>query len=200
MDSKNLEINPFNLSFKQFLEVAREKSGLSQEEFLKNKIMLPITDLKTYNILKNYKNLSFVLEKRTNEELKEQTYLKELNKIDPNLVQVETELNEYYAKTNIIQYYVNKLDAPIELILKFPNNSKVQFSKFTLEMNNKTVISKVIEKEKAKEKYSDAIASGNVGALSSEEDNFIKVNIGNIQSKNIAKLTSEFIQFINTEE
>ena len=200
MDSKNLEINPFNLSFKQFLEVAREKSGLSQEEFLKNKIMLPITDLKTYNILKNSKNLSFILEKRTNEELKDQTYLKELNKIDPNLVQVETELNEYYAKTNIIQYYVNKLDVPIELILKFPNNSKVQFSKFTLEMNNKTVISKVIEKEKAKEKYSDAIASGNVGALSSEKDNFIKVNIGNIPSKSIAKLTSEFIQFINTED
>ena len=85
MDSKNLEINPFNLSFKQFLEVAREKSGLSQEEFLKNKIMLPITDLKTYNILKNYKNLSFVLEKRTNEELKDQTYLKELKDINKKI-------------------------------------------------------------------------------------------------------------------
>ena len=162
--------------------------------------MLPILDKKTFNILKNYENLPFVLEKRTNDELNDQTYLNELNKIDLNLVQIETELNEFYAKTNVIQYYLNNLDKPIDLIIKFPNNSKIQFSKFTLEMNNKKVISKVIDKIKAEEKYTDAIASGNTGAFSSKELNEIKVNIGNIPGKSIVKLTSEFIQFLNIED
>ena len=67
-------------------------------------------------------------------------------------------------------------------------------------MNNKKVISKVIDKEKAEEKYSDAIASGNTGAISSQEDKIIKVNIGNIPSKSIVKLISEFIQFLNIED
>ena len=150
--------------------------------------------------MENYKDLPFVLEKRTNKELEDQTYFNELNKIDPNLVQIETELNEFYAKTNVIQYYANNLDTSIELVIKFPNNSKIQFSKFTLEMNNKKVVSKVIKKEKAEEKYNDAIASGNIGAYSSKEENDIKVNIGNIPSKSIIKLTSEFIQFLSTED
>ena len=198
--SKSLKISPFQLSFKEFLERIGEESGLSEEELLKYKIMLPILDYNTFKILKNYKNLSFILEKRKNEELEDKTYLNELNKIDPNLVEIETELNEFYAKTNVIQYYANNLDVPIELILKFPNNSKIQFSKFTLEMNNKKVVSKVIEKEKAIEKYNDAIAGGNAGAFSSKEVNYIKVNIGNIPSKSIVKLTTEFIQFLSTED
>ena len=199
-ETKNLNVSPFQLSFKDFLEKIIDESGLSEKELINYKIMLPILDKKTFNILKNYENLPFVLEKRTNDELNDQTYLNELNKIDLNLVQIETELNEFYAKTNVIQYYLNNLDKPIDLIIKFPNNSKIQFSKFTLEMNNKKVISKVIDKNKAEEKYTDAIASGNTGAFSSKELNEIKVNIGNIPGKSIVKLTSEFIQFLNIED
>ena len=131
-------------------------------------------------MLKNCSNMKVELEKRTEEELKDETYLKELNKIDPCLILINSELNEFYAKTNITQYYKNYSENPIELILKFPYNSSVQFSKFTLEMNNKKVVSKVLDKEKAEEKYNDAIASGNVGVISTIKDKFIKVNIGNI--------------------
>lgn len=199
---KILKISPYQLTFKQFLEQVRDESGLSQEDFLNYKIMLPILDLRTFNILKNYSNLSFVLEKRTEEELKDEAYSKELDRIDPNTVNMETELNEFCAKTNITQYYVNYLNEPIELVLYFPYNSNIQFSKFTLEMNNKTVISKVIEKEKAKEKFNDAIASGNVGAMASQDDKDqnIKVNIGNIPKNSIVKLTSEFIQFLKIKD
>ena len=140
------------------------------------------------------------LEQRTEEELKDETYLKELNKIDPSLILINSELNEFYAKTNITQYYKNFSQNPIELILKFPYNSSIQFSKFTLEMNNKKVVSKVLDKEKAEEKYNDAIANGNVGVISSIKDKFIKVNIGNISGGELIKLTTEFIQFLNTED
>ena len=198
--SKNFYISPFQITFKEFLEKIKDEKGLSENELIKYKIMLPILDNETFKILKNYKNLPFVLEKRTNDELNDQTYFNELKKIDPNLVQIETELNEFYAKTNVIQYYANKFDHPINLTIKFPNNSKIQFSKFTLEMNNKKVISKVIEKTKAEEKYNDAIAGGNTGVFTSKDIKEIKVNIGNIPSNSIVKLTSEFIQFLSIED
>ena len=199
-EPKNLEINPFQLTFKQFLEKIRDESGLSQEDFLKYRITIPINDFKTFNILKNIQDINIKLEKRTEEELKDETYLKELNKIDPSLILINTELNEFYAKTNITQYYKNYSQNPIELILKFPYNSSVQFSHFTLEMNNKKVVSKVLDKEKAEEKYNDDIARGNIGAISSIKDQNIKVIIGNIGGDELIKLTTEFIQFLNTED
>ena len=199
-EQKKLEINPNQLSFKQFLEKIRDDSGLSKEDFLNYKITIPIKNFKDFNMIKNIPNLTVELEKRTEQELKDETYLKEMNKIDPSLILINTELNEFYAKTLITQYYKNYSDNPVELILKFPYNSKVQFSKFTLEMNNQIVVSKVLDKEKAEEKYNDAIASGNIGAISSIQDKNIKVNIGNIAGGELIKLTTEFIQFLNTED
>ena len=198
--SKKIKITPISLNFKEFLEKIRDDSGLSTEDFLKYKITLPINDFNTFNMLKNIPDLSLELEKRTVEELKDDTYLRELNKIDPKLITIKTELNEFYAKTNIIQYYKNYSNKPIELILKFPYNSSVQFSKFTLEMNNKKVVSKVLDKEKAEEKYNDAIASGKTGAISSIKDKIIQVNIGNINAGELVKLTTEFIQFLYSED
>ena len=123
-----------------------------------------------------------------------------LNKIDFNLITINSELNEFYAKTNIIQYYKNYSNNPIELILKFPYSSSVQFSKFTLEMQNKKIISKVLDKEKAEEKYSDAIAKGNTGVISSIKDKYIDVTIGNLAPGELIKLTTEFIQFLTSED
>ena len=148
--NKKYEINPKQLSFKQFLEKIRDDSGLSQEDFLKYKITLPINNFNAFNMLKQFENVSLELEKRTEKELKDDTYLKELNRIDPNLISLKTELNEFYAKTSITQYFKNYSNNSVELILKFPYSSSIQFSKFTLEMNNKKVISRVKKKKKFK--------------------------------------------------
>ncbi len=46
-ESKKLKIShPSKLSVKQFLEKIRDDSGLSQEDFLKYRITIPINDLK----------------------------------------------------------------------------------------------------------------------------------------------------------
>ena len=129
------------------------KTNFSTEESLKDKMGLPTNDINS-QFEKDTKDEGFI----------------ELVKIDLKLITIETILNEFYATTNIIQYYKNYADKPIELILKYPYDPKVQFSKFTLEMNNKKVISKVLEREKAEEKYTDAIAKGNTGAISNIED------------------------------
>ena len=198
--NKNFTINNAELSFKDFLEKIQEESGIPMEEFPKYKIMCPVLDLHTYYLIKKNCNVTYTLAKRTEEELKDQSYMIELKSINENLVEIQTELNEFYAKTNITQYYVNHSNEPVELTLKFPYSSDIQFSKFTLEMNDKKVISKVIDKEKAEEKYNDAIASGNTGVLSSQEDKYIKVNIGNINARGYIKLTTEFIQFLKSED
>ena len=234
----SFSLNTYQFSFKQFLEIIIQKSGLSREEFYKHKIVLQIPDLEIYNLVKNNPrisysqpikiksnkdlqkckvmlpildsnvyyvtrknaNLTFLLEKRNEKELQDQNYRQTFDKIDENEVKIEAELNEFYARTEVTQYFVNSLNNPVELVLKFPYNSTVQFSKFNLDINGKKVISKVIEKEKAKEKYNDALASGNTGAISYQKDDYIVVNIGNIAPKSSVKLTTEFIQFLKSED
>ena len=196
---KKHEKTSLKLEFKKFLEKIQNESDFTKEEFLKKKIVFEVKNLKSFLKIKDL-NLNYTLLDRDEEELKDNTYSTILDLIDPNIVYIDTELNEFYAKTNVTQYYVNKTKKTIELVVKFPQNPKVQFSKFDLELNGKKVTSKILEKEKAKEKYNDAIASGNVGIISSIEDKFIKVNIGNIAPFGVVKLTTEFIQFITSED
>ena len=196
---KKPEKKSLKLEFKKFLEKIQNESDFTKEEFLKKKIVFEVKNLKSFLKIKDL-NLNFTLLDRDEEELKDNTYSTILDLIDPNIVYIDTELNEFYAKTNVTQYYVNKTKNTIELVVKFPQNPKIQFSKFDLELNGKKVTSKILEKEKAKEKYNDAIASGNVGIISSIEDKFIKVNIGNIAPFGVVKLTTEFIQFITSED
>ena len=190
----NLVKNNPRIYFSQSLEIKTE------EDLEKSKAMLPIFDSSTYYVTRKNANLIYNLEKRTEKELEDQNYRLTLDKIEENVVKIKAELNEFYSKTEVTQFYINPLNNPVELILKFPYDSTVQFSKFTLDINGKIVTSKIIEKEKAEEKYNDALASGNTGAISSQKDNYIVVNIGNIGPKSIVKLTTEFIQFLTSED
>jgi len=51
----------------------------------------------------------------------------------------------------------------------------------TITIGNKTIEGKIMKKEKAKEKYDDAIASGKAAVkLTESKFDFLELNIGNI--------------------
>ena len=117
-------------------------------------------------------------------------------------VEIKAEINEIYAKTKVLQSYTNERDSPIELFISFPICEGVQLLKFTVTIGEKTIISKIADKEKAQEKYSDSIASGHTGILSQYSKTGLnqEVNIGNLAAKETVKLESEFIQLINSND
>ena len=77
------------------------------------------------------------------------------------IVNIACHINEIMAQTDIIQYFKNTSKSPIELSMKLPELSNCSITKFEMTLNNKKVISKILEKEKAKEKYNDSITTGN---------------------------------------
>ena len=125
-----------------------------------------------------------------------------MEKKEDNTVNISSEVNEIFASTIVTQYFTNELENPIELKILFPILKKLSLSKFIVSIDEKTIISKVMSKEKAEEKYSDAIASGNIGFKSSyEEDNkTYSVNIGNLAPKKQVKLQSNFIQMVDSKD
>ena len=219
-------------TYKAFLECLRDKVGISNAEFAKRTIWcgdFPLLTRDDYIRLLKKKGIEYIfqidlvqneddenlfgdndyikyLEGQEQEEeikikIKEDEEQKEETK-EENIL-IKSEVNEFYAITQVTQYYKNNNKVPVELSIIYPLRKEINFRKFTININGKKSISKIFPKEKAEEKYTDAMAGGNIGVLSKyveEEPNSYSINIGNVQPDSTVELTSEFIQFISSDD
>ena len=119
-----------------------------------------------------------------------------------DIIYLNSKINEIFASTDLTQYFTNTLKDSIELTILFPIKEEITLSKFVVSIDDKIVLSKVMAKEKAEEKYNDSVASGNVGFYSrySEDQNSYSVNIGNLKPNQQIKLNTIFIQMIGTQD
>ena len=117
-------------------------------------------------------------------------------KVLNNDVQIEAYANEAYAETFITQVYINTDFNPVEFSVDLPNKIGVQFMDFEVEIKDKKVKSKLIAREKAEEKYSDAISAGNTGIYSEYNKQYDKyiIHLGNIQPNTKVYFKSHFLQ------
>ena len=111
--------------------------------------------------------------------------------------EIESSVNELYAKTKVIQKFSNATESPLELKIYVFKKTGVVFSSFQCQIGDSIKVkSKVIKKEKAEKKYTDSIASGNAAIFVSddpEDENRIIINMGNIPAKTEVTFESEFI-------
>jgi uncharacterized protein YegL len=121
---------------------------------------------------------------------------------DDEIVFITSSINEVFATSEVVEYFTNNLNKAVELTVSFPLKHEIQLTRFIITIGNKTVISKVLSKEKANEKYTDAIASGNTGILSSFNESFSNytINIGNVLPNEKVKLTSIYNQMITSHD
>ena len=115
-------------------------------------------------------------------------------------VNIYSQVNEVFASTSVTQKILNDSDNPIEVeVLIKKNLDNIIFSSFYAQIGDSTKVkSKVIKTEKAEEKYTDSISSGNAAIytdIDKEDKNKIIVHIGNIPPKQELIFTSEFMQF-----
>ena len=213
-------------TYKAFLELLRDKAGLTNEEF-KNKTLwrgdFPITCKKDYiKAIKTCKNegimqidlVSNELDEKEGIESKDYDEFLELKDPEAEIkipikeeegkeetIYINSNVNEFYALTQVTQYYKNNNNKPVELTIIYPLKKEINFRKFNIKINDKKAYSKIFEKEKADEKFTDAIASGNVGVSAKylkEEPNSYSFTISNIAPDSLVELTSEFIQFLTS--
>ena len=114
---------------------------------------------------------------------------------------VEAIVNEVYVETYFKQLYKNISDHPIELRLNLELLNKMQFVDFEVEIEDKKIKSKLINKEKGEEKYTDSLSSGNTGIyVENDENNPNKyiINLGNIESNKTVFIKYHFIQTLKS--
>ena len=119
-------------------------------------------------------------------------------------VEIDSKVNELFAKTNVTQKFKNESNDPIELKIHIYKNNNLIFSSFHAKIGDSiTVKSKVIKKEKAEYKYSDSISSGNAAIFVYEDpldDQKLIINMGNIPANEEVIFISEFIQFVESSK
>ena len=119
-------------------------------------------------------------------------------------IEVESEVNELYAKATVTQKIKNESEYPLELKIYVYKKKDCLFSSFKAKIGDSiSVKSKVIKKEKAEIKYTDSISEGNAAIFVSNDpksENRIIINLGNIPPKEELTFISEFISFIESSE
>ena len=76
----------------------------------------------------------------------------------------------------------------------------MQYKKIELIKNNQKIISKLLEKGKAKEKYVDTITTGNSSFIAYNKENEIKICLGNIPPGEKIELKTYFFSHIITKD
>ena len=103
---------------------------------------------------------------------------------------INSYINELLSQTQVTQYLKNTSNNPIELEIITPLISDITMTRFEVIKNGQKIISKILEKEKAKEKYNDSITTGNYSFVSFNDDKETTICLGNIPSNKEIELKS----------
>ena len=76
-------------------------------------------------------------------------------------VYINSVVNEIFGKIEMKQIFANNEENPIELTIEIPIVKGMYLNQINCKYNSKQYFSKIYPKEKAEEKYTDAISEGN---------------------------------------
>ena len=121
---------------------------------------------------------------------------------EENIIYILSEVNEIYAKTEMKQIYKNNFQSSIEIKIQFAIINDINISNFIIKINEKVIISKILESEKGKEKYNDEISSGNNAFYGKIEDSGEKMEIfiGNLLPNKILEIKTIYFQKIISDD
>ena len=84
---------------------------------------------------------------------------------------------------NIVQTYINAGEAPLEVTLKFPTEKEYALGRLTIQIGDDLIEGKILKKEKAEQRYEDAIAGRNTAVMAKEDEkdpDVVKILVGNL--------------------
>ena len=113
-----------------------------------------------------------------------------------NTININTNINELICQTEVIQYFKNNRETAIEVEMVIPQLSDINITRFEVIKKDQKIISQLLEKEKAKEKYNDTISTGNSSLISYNENNTTKICLGNLPSGEEIELKTYFFGHI----
>lgn len=96
---------------------------------------------------------------------------------------METTIQDTIAILKLNSTYINFGQSPIEAVFYFPLDPEIAVSRLIITIEDKVIVGEVIEKEKAQQKYDDAMARGDTAVKVQEDEkkkDTLKMEVGGI--------------------
>ena len=115
-------------------------------------------------------------------------------------VYINSTVNEIFGKIDMNQTFKNYKDNPIELSIEIPIIKGMYLNQIKCKFNNKEYFSKIYPKEKAEEKYTDAISEGNnaIYCKYDPESTSYILDIGYLEPNSEIEFESSFYYLVNS--
>lgn len=97
--------------------------------------------------------------------------------------EVNISVDNAVAVMDVVQTFINDRDHPLEVSLKFPIEKEHALGGLTIQIGDDIIEGKVLKKEKAQERYEDAIASGHTAVTAEEskdDPDMVTLKVGNL--------------------
>ncbi|KAJ5072393.1 von willebrand factor a domain-containing protein 5a [Anaeramoeba ignava] len=112
-----------------------------------------------------------------------------------------TEISDSSALVTVVQKYFNDDDSPLESVFVFPVDSNCSVCGLEVYLNEKHVVAKIKEKEKAQNIYQDAISIGNTGVVVSQKSReVLSTDIGNLLPKSQCVIKIKYVTELRSKE
>ena len=111
-------------------------------------------------------------------------------------INLNVEILNSSADIKFSQTFKNESENPIECIYKFPSDAAYTIVGLEVKIGDNIINTKIMEKEQAKQKYDDAVASGNTAVKLNFDEKLpdvIELNVGQLQPGDTALVTVSMI-------
>lgn len=118
-------------------------------------------------------------------------------------VDTKVTINNNIAEIKYEQFYYNQKSEPIEAEYMFPSHSEAVFSEIQLRFQDKVICTRIEEREVAKAKFEDAVASNKTAVMSAPSRanrDITIVNLGNLPPKSEIVVLCTFYQALEVED
>ncbi|KAI5100328.1 von Willebrand factor A domain-containing protein 5A-like isoform X1, partial [Silurus meridionalis] len=117
-------------------------------------------------------------------------------------IEVDVEIQSHVATVNSTLQYVNEQDYPLEAVFVFPMPSGAALCQFSAKIADQEIVAELQEKQEAREKYDDALSSGEEVFLLEESemsDDVFKLSVGSLPPGQSAAITFVYITELSIE-
>ena len=98
--------------------------------------------------------------------------------------------------------FINDSEEPVEATYQFPTDSQTVVSRLHFQLGDRSVEGRVQSKEKAQERYDDALAGGNAAVLVKENEkdkDLLEMKVGGIQPAQEVTVTLTLLKLLEVE-
>ncbi|KAL6474596.1 hypothetical protein MHYP_G00181570 [Metynnis hypsauchen] len=117
-------------------------------------------------------------------------------------IAVDLQVKGHVATVSSTLQYVNEEERPLEAVFVFPMPAEAALCHFSAKVADKEIVAKVQEKEKAREEYDDAIASGDQAFLLEESDestDVFRLSVGSLPPAQSAAVTLVYVTELSVQ-